>query len=181
MTREQLEHLIRAASVISGDDTIVVFGSQAILGQFPDAPPPMRVSVEADLFPLNHPERTDVIDGSIGELSPFHETFGYYAHGIGEETATLPSGWKERLVVVQNENTRGATGLCLDAHDLFVAKAIAGREKDILFLITAAQHRLADRQILLQRLESVNISADLRERTRSAIEKAFRDAASARD
>jgi hypothetical protein len=50
VTREQLEHLIRAA-----DDEIVVIGSQAILGQFPQAPAPMRVSVEADLYPLNTP------------------------------------------------------------------------------------------------------------------------------
>lgn len=101
MTREQLEHLIRAASVIAADDAIVVVGSQAILGQFPDAPPSMRVSVEADLFPLNYPERSDLIDGSIGELSPFHQTFGYYAQGVGEETAKLPRAggnawWRSR-------------------------------------------------------------------------------------
>jgi len=63
MTREQLEHLIRAATVIAADDEIVVIGSQAILGQFPDAPASMRVSVEADVFPLRHPERADLIDG----------------------------------------------------------------------------------------------------------------------
>ena len=71
MTRDQLEHLIRAAAVIADDDTIVVIGSQAVLGQFPDAPEPMRISEEADLFPLHHPERADLIEGSIGELSPF--------------------------------------------------------------------------------------------------------------
>src|SRR5215218_5739174 len=134
MTREQLEHLIRAASVIADDDTIVVIGSQAILGQFPDAPESMRVSVEADLFPLNHPERADVIEGSIGEPSPVHETCRYDAQGVAEETAVLPEGWRERLVVIRNENTRGAKGLCLEIHDLLVAKAIAGREKDLAFL-----------------------------------------------
>jgi hypothetical protein len=144
VTREQLEHLIGAAAVIAADDEIVVIGSQAILGQFPQAPAPMRVSVEADLYPLNHPERADLIEGSIGELSPFHETFGYYAQGVGEETACLPQGGKERLVVVQNENTRGAKGLCLEVHDLLVAKAIAGRDKDFSFLSEAAKHHMAD-------------------------------------
>lgn len=38
MNREQLEHLIRAASTIADDAEIVVFGSQAILGQCTDAP-----------------------------------------------------------------------------------------------------------------------------------------------
>ena len=105
MTRSQLEHLIRAAADISNDDDIIVIGSQAILGQFPNAPESMRVSAEADLYPLHHPERADLIDGSIGELSPFHETYGYYAQGVSETTALLPLGWKERLVVVQNETS----------------------------------------------------------------------------
>jgi len=43
VTREQLEHLIRAASVIADDPEIVVIGSQAILGQFPQAPATLRV------------------------------------------------------------------------------------------------------------------------------------------
>lgn len=42
MTRAQLEHLIRAAAAIADDDSIVVLGSQAILGQYPDAPESMR-------------------------------------------------------------------------------------------------------------------------------------------
>jgi hypothetical protein len=174
MTREQLEHLIRAAAVIADDDEIVVIGSQAILGQFPEAPEPMRVSVEADLFPKNHPERADVLEGSIGELSPFHETFGYYAQGVGEETARLPQGWEDRLVVIQNENTRGARGLCLEVHDLLVSKTIAGREKDLAFLRVAAEHHMADPEILLRRLATVAIEPGIRDAARAAIERAFR-------
>ena len=52
MTRAQLEHLIRAAADLADDTDIVVIGSQAVLGQFPDAPASMRVSAEADLYPL---------------------------------------------------------------------------------------------------------------------------------
>lgn len=174
MTREQLEHLIRAAAVIADDDEIVVIGSQAILGQFPKAPEPMRVSVEADLFPKNHPERADILEGSIGELSPFHETFGYYAQGVQEETARLPQGWKDRLVVIQNENTRGARGLCLEVHDLLVSKTIAGREKDLGFLRVAAEHRMADPEILLRRLATVEVEPEIRAAARAAIERAFR-------
>jgi len=174
MTREQLEHLIRAAAVIADDDTIVVIGSQAVLGQFPDAPASMRVSMEADLFPLHHPERADVIDGSIGELSPFHETFGYYAQAVSEETARLPLGWKGRLVVVQNENTRGVKGLCLEVHDLLVAKIIAGREKDIAFLRAAAEHQIADAETLYQRLATVEAASEVLQSAAAAIARAFR-------
>lgn len=53
MKRSQLEHIIRAASSITGDREIVILGSQAILGQFPDAPEGLLRSVEADVFPKN--------------------------------------------------------------------------------------------------------------------------------
>ena len=54
-----------------------MFGSQAILGQYPDAPEALRQSVEADMMPKNRPERADDIDGALGEFSMFHQTFGF--------------------------------------------------------------------------------------------------------
>ena len=76
LNRAQLEHVIRAAATIAGDAEIVVVGSQAILGRYPEAPPELLVSADVDVYPRNHPERADLIEGSIGELSPFHETYG---------------------------------------------------------------------------------------------------------
>jgi hypothetical protein len=151
--------LIRAASVIAEDDEIIIIGSQSVLGQFPEAPASLLVSVEADMYPKNHPERADLIDGSIGELSPFHETFGYYAQGVGETTAKLPEGWKARLVPIRNENTRGATGWCLEVHDLALAKYAAGREKDNRFTAEAARHGLIQRAILDERRASMPLDA----------------------
>lgn len=155
MNREQLEHLIRAAAAIAGDDDIVVIGSQAILGQFPAAPPELTVSVEADVYPRNKPELADLIDGSIGELSPFHATFGYYAQGVAPETAALPAGWQSRLVPVRSPNTHGATGWCLEVHDLVLSKYVAGREKDLEFVEVAARYGLVQRDVLLQRLPTI--------------------------
>lgn len=34
----------------------------------------------------------DLLDGSIGEASMFHATFGCYAEGLVESTAILPQG-----------------------------------------------------------------------------------------
>lgn len=174
MTRAQLEHLIRAAGDIASDDEIVVIGSQSILGQFPDAPASLLVSAEADLYPKNHPERADLVDGSIGEGSPFHETYGYYAQGVGEETAVLPAGWKDRLNAIHNANTRGVTGWTLDVHDLLISKYVANREKDRTFCKEALRSRLADGAVLLQRLavtaipkdQAVEIEARIRSDTR---------------
>jgi hypothetical protein len=156
VNRRQLEHIIGAAATIAEDDDIVVIGSQAVLGQFPDAPEDLLVSNEADVYPMNHPERADLVDGSIGELSPFHDTFGYYAQGVGETTATLPSGWKDRLVPVRSARTRGATGWCLEIHDLLIAKLFAGRDKDRRFVEAACRHGLADQAVLRDRLASTD-------------------------
>ncbi len=109
MRREELEHIIRASAELTQEKDIVVVGSQAILAGHPDAPPGMLMSIEADVFPRTHPERAAVIDGAIGEGSPFHETFGYYAHGVGPDAAKAPAGWEDRLVALSNENTHGAT------------------------------------------------------------------------
>src|SRR5690349_20833415 len=106
MTRLDLEHIIRAAGAIADDSDIIVIGSQSVLGQFPDAPVELLVSLEADVYPKNRPERSDLIDGSIGEGSPFEREFGYYAHGVDSTTALLPRGWEDRLVLVSGENTR---------------------------------------------------------------------------
>ena len=157
MTREQLEHVIRAAATITDDDEIVVIGSQAVLGQFPDAPEELCRSMEADVWPRNHPERWELVDGSIGELSPFHETFGYYAQGVGPEAAVLPDGWQDRLVRVESPRTRGAVGLCLELHDLVISKYVAEREKDLEFIRAAITHGLVEEKTLMHRLESTPV------------------------
>jgi hypothetical protein len=173
MTRAQLEHIIRAAATIADDDEIVVVGSQSILAQFPDAPPELLVSNEADVYPKNHIERSDLVDGSIGELSPFHDLYGYYAQGVGPDTATLPPGWQDRLVTLETARTRGARGLCLDVHDLVLSKYVAHREKDLRFNHIAAQHRLVDRAILEERLATMYLDERLEKEIRTRISVDF--------
>jgi hypothetical protein len=173
--RSQLEHIVRAAGDIADDDEIIVVGSQAVLGQYPDAPAELLVSNEADVYPKNKPERSDLIDGSIGEGSPFHDLYGYYAQGVGETTSVLPCGWKERLVPICNANTRGVTAWCLEVHDLLLAKTAAGRDKDLRFLADAARHGMAKPDILIERLATMPIAEALRELCKQRILAAFRD------
>jgi hypothetical protein len=155
--RAELEHVIRAAAAAAGDDELIVVGSQAILGQFPDAPASMLISREADVYPRNHPERGDEIEGSLGDGSYFDSTFGYYAHAVGPERAKAPSGWEGRLVPIRNENTGGVTGWCLEVHDLLLSKCAAGRERDWEFVEEALRHRLADPTELCNRAADLPI------------------------
>jgi hypothetical protein len=173
MKRSELEHLIRAAGRIAGEREIVIIGSQAILGRFPDAPAALCRSMEADLFPKSRPELADRVDGAIGESSRFHERFGYYAQGVAPDTAILPRGWQRRLVRVENENTGGCTGLCLEVHDLAISKYVAGRERDIEFTRELARHGMTDKQMLLKRLAATRLNAALAKMVRGRIERDF--------
>lgn len=157
MNRTQLEHIIRAASRISGDREIVVIGSQAIHATGFQLPPIAFQSIEADVYPRNHPERADDIDGAMGELSPFHQTYGYYAHGVSPQTAILPDGWEQRLIAVAGPNTAGAIGLCLNVHDLILSKYVAGREKDREFNRELVRYGCAAEQTLIDLLPSMPI------------------------
>lgn len=174
MKRSELEHLIRAAGAIAADDQIVVIGSQSVLGQFPNAPVALRVSMEADLYPRSHPERADLIDGAIGEGSGFHQQFGYYAQGVGIDTAVLPPGWEGRLIEVSNENTSGVRGLCLEVHDLAVSKYVAGREKDREFTRQLARLGYTDRRILENRIGTMDLDASLEKLVRGRMARDFR-------
>ena len=72
MNRAALEHILRAAAAIANEREFVVIGSQAVHGQYPDAPPSLLVSIEVDLYPRHAPEKSNLVDGAIGELSAFH-------------------------------------------------------------------------------------------------------------
>lgn len=160
MNRTQLEHIIRAASQISDDTEIVVVGGQAIHARSAKLPPIAFLSTEADVYPRNHPERADEIDAAIGELSPFHETHGYYAHGVSPNTAILPAGWEQRLIRVRNANTAGATGLCIDAHDLVLSKYVAGREQDRDFNQALIRYGIVSRRKLVALLRAMPVGED---------------------
>jgi len=151
MRRVDLEHIVRAAAVVADVDELIIVGSQSILGAYPDAPRELLVSQEADIYPKLHPERAELIEGVLGELSMFHETFGYYAQAVGPETCLLADGWQERLVKIQNEGTRGAIAWCLSPADLLVAKLAAQREKDFEFVRVAVTQRL----VTLERVEEL--------------------------
>jgi hypothetical protein len=174
MRREELEHVIRAAATVAGENEIVVVGSQAILGQFPHAPDALLFSQEADVYPRERPERAIEIDGAMGDGSQFHETFGYYAHGVGPETAKAPTGWEGRLVPVRVPLLAGhddaeATGWCMEAHDLVLAKLTAGRERDMKFAEEAIRHGIVQPQELLRRVQDLPLDSRHQQHVRSLL------------
>lgn len=156
MKRHEVEHILRAAGAITGCTEWILVGSQAIVGAVDDAPAEITVSEELDLYAPGDEHASDLIDGSIGERSPFHETFGYYAHGVGAETATLPARWRGRAVLIRSESTGGVTGVCPHPSDLAVSKLAAWREKDREFVAALLSHRITTVDEIEQRLTEMD-------------------------
>lgn len=175
MIRAELEHAIRAASEVARDTEIWIFGSQSVLGQFPDAPESLRFSMEVDVDPRNNPERVDWIDGALGEGSRFHETHRFYVHGVSITTARLPAGWADRTIAVKTPNTRGATGYCLEVHDLASSKLAAGRDKDREFVRALLREQLVRPRTLAKRIASLPIDPEERERLKRWVEATARE------
>jgi hypothetical protein len=165
VTREQLEHAIRAACDVTGDTELWIFGSQAILAEFPNAPDSLRASIEVDVQPKNLPEAAEEIDGALGELSMFHRTHGFYVHGVSIEAATLPSDWKARVRPVRDPHTtRGNTGWCVEIHDLAASKLAAFREKDREFARTLLAEKMIDHAVLITRAKGLEVDSEHLER-----------------
>ncbi len=169
MTRSQFGHALRAAAAVLGVDEVLVIGSQALHASL-SGPVPQEAarSVEVDVAIPGDLDgsKADLVDGSIGEASMFHATFGYYAQGVVANTAVLPTGWRERLVRFEVPDTDGVVAWCLEPHDLWVSKAIAGRPKDIEFCGALLRIDLVQPAVLQVRLDQVAGEPDL---VRSAV------------
>ena len=158
MNREGLHRIIRAAAAMLDEDTVVIIGSQSILASFREfmLPDDATMSAEADILPFDDDDevKADKVDGLLGEASHFSEKYGIYADGVSPWTASLPTGWDERLVRIEDPES-GAVGLCLHPEDLCVAKVLAGRPKDTRFLAAVFHAGLVDPEAVARKLPTV--------------------------
>ncbi|HEY2140553.1 MAG TPA: DUF6036 family nucleotidyltransferase [Solirubrobacteraceae bacterium] len=167
MRSQEFEHVVAAAAEVTQQDDLVVIGSQAILGSYDQPPESMLHSQEVDIYPLHDPAAADLIDGSLGDGSQFHAAFGYYAHGVGPETAKAPRGWQERLVMrkipQRLASKRAAIAWCLEVHDLVLSKCIAGRDRDWDYATEALKAGVVQPDVLLARVPDLSVGEELRD------------------
>jgi len=163
---EQFHHGIRAARDVlrhqGASGALVIMGSQSILASYSAMvlDSALMMSAEVDILPIASDRDeinrlSDHLDGSLGQESHFHESFGFHVDGISIETSVLPDGWIDRLIP-EVDSGSGATGWCLDPHDLAVAKLIAGRPKDNDFVDILVTQRLVDPVVVREGLLAVN-------------------------
>lgn len=155
MNKEEFDHGIRAAGSVLGVNEVLVIGSQAAHGSVSgELPPEALRSIEVDIAALDDPDgsKADFLDGAIGEASTFQATFGFYVDGVSTSTAILPDGWRDRLVRYETPATNGVVAWCLEVHDLWVSKALAGRSKDLEYCRAFLDRGLVEGDILRERL-----------------------------
>jgi hypothetical protein len=172
MKKQQVDHVLRAAGRITGETQFIIIGTQSLHGKHPDIADDIVRSAEVDLIAKRDGSRTEWLN-VIGQDSKFHDEFGYYADPFEETTATLPKGWKGRLVNLPKGDTGGVTGLCLDPHDLAIAKYVAGREKDVLFTRGLASRGIVSSERLLALLDQTSVSDEVRRRIGAHIARDF--------
>ncbi|MGH7880359.1 MAG: DUF6036 family nucleotidyltransferase, partial [Candidatus Binataceae bacterium] len=139
---------------------------------YPDLADDIIKSAEVDLVAAKNSKRTEWLN-AIGVYSHFHETYGYYADPVDEKTATLPKGWKGRLVSLPPGDTEGVKGLWLEPHDLVIAKYVASREKDLAFTRELTHRGIVSEEQLLSLLEQTPVDEHVRDRIRAQIARDF--------
>jgi uncharacterized membrane protein len=162
MRRADLEHTIRAATKIIAQESIIVIGSQAILGTYTEDELPAQAtqSVEVDMAPLSDDAAATLateLDGAIGEWSMFHETHGYYVQGRPARRMGGAAGGGKWA-----EHQRTHRALPGRARPL-PGQTSRAREKDLVFVGALIEAGLIDPAVLADRVENMR-TADPRSR-----------------
>ncbi|HEY5793158.1 MAG TPA: DUF6036 family nucleotidyltransferase [Chthoniobacterales bacterium] len=156
MRLRSLIHLVEAASALGQSRKILVMGSSALLGSFPElgeAGGPLETTYDADLLPdpINS-EIAGFLLESLGENSLFHEAQGYHLDVLAPEIVeALPAGWQDRLVPL---NSRAD---CLDPCDVAAVKVRVGREKDVFVVRTLLELGKIQENALRERIASLEL------------------------
>jgi len=174
MRRSDLEHIIRAASSLTGEKEFVIIGTSAIHAQRRQLPSHLLTSQDVDMYIKGSEVNSPELAASLGEGSPFHDEFGYYAEDVFPGLAKLPNGWESRLVLLSNDNTGGAVGWLLDTHDLVLSKYAASREKDRPFNREVIRHGLVNKKQLLKLSWEMPVEQDAADSIRQKIAGDFK-------
>ena len=139
-------HAVRAAGNVAEETRVIVFGSNAIIPWL-DQKMNFETSEDIDItfFDDENEMKTTNVDGSLGESSLFHTTFGFWVHGVSINPERFPKGWEERLVRITDEELlEGKTAYVLSPPDLAAVKLAAGRDKDFPFVENLLYYDIVD-------------------------------------
>ena len=156
MTLDSLQHLVRAVRALADDCEVIVLGSASLLATWPDLGipgAPLASTFDADLCPQPFDETTArMLEEAMGEERAFHSRHGYHADILRDKIfETFPLGWQSRLVPVPD--CTGANAI--DPHDIAAIKLLIGRDKDIELVRYLGSKNLLSKDVVRQRLDSI--------------------------
>lgn len=130
MNLQSLFQLLEAARALCGHCEYVVVGSLSVLGlaQVTAIPADMTMSIDADCYTLTDPGRVFDLQAKLGEGSPYHRSHGIYLDPVSPKLPTLPDGWEQRLIRIEQG---GVTAAFLDPNDAAVSKLARGEPRDL--------------------------------------------------
>lgn len=164
LTREKVEHVLRAAAGILDAERLVVVGSATPLLAAKRWPAEMALSVEVDFYVDGGADPDadgTLIAGTIGHESPFYRTFGYHGDGVAPQTAILPEGWRHRASEVGLTTAPGVVAIVPDLDDVAVSKLLAWRAKDQRWLEAGTRAGLLHPAVMTERLAMLPERVDL--------------------
>lgn len=172
---------MRALATHFRTDTVVIIGSQSVLLEWPDAPVLMRTSGEIDAYPINweawereHPgqEASEEINALFGWGSDFHVTHGFYIDGVDSSTATLPAGWKDRVIHITAEAYgTTVTAIAPSPEDLVVSKLARLEEKDAAYIAERHRFRPLNFPLIRERLAATEMDHNRRAAAQSILDR----------
>ncbi len=177
------DDLLRAARSVAAHfqaDRVIVVGSQAILLTWPDAPMALKITPEIDLYPENNRdwearnpgfEASEEISALFGEMSAFHQRFGFYLDGVDENTAQMPPDWMERVATAEIDvYGRTAVIVCPAIQDVVVSKLHRLAEKDVDFIRECVAAGRIEVASVLAGLHATNPAPAILSRAQSLLE-----------
>lgn len=156
MRRRSIDHILRAAAEVTKHTRFVLVGSAAVIARAKHIPLDMMSTPEIDIYA---PEADDIelvselIDGSIGQGSQFHNQFGYYGDGVSPATAKMPTDWKERATEYAGAECPGVIAIVPEENDVALAKLAAWREKDQSWLAEGVKSGVLSLSRMASRLD----------------------------
>jgi len=156
MRKKSIDHILRAAAEVTKQTRFVLVGSAAVIARAKHIPLDMMVTPEIDIYAPDADDvelASELIDGSIGQGSPFHNRFGYYGDGVSPATAKMPIDWKTRAIEYAGAECPGVVAVVPEENDVALAKLAAWREKDQSWLDEGVKARVLSLEKMANRLD----------------------------
>lgn len=174
MTLAALQHLIRSAHALAEQVPLLVFGSASLLATFPElgeAHGPLSSTFDADLCLDPFDELTAImLDEALGEDRAYFRIHGYHADILRDSILdTLPTGWRERLVLVPGV----ADAHALDPHDLAAVKLLVSRPKDLRLVRDLYHSSRLNPEIVRERIDLLETPVERLPRILDSYRSAF--------